>query len=192
MNIFVLDTDIKLCAEYHCDKHLVKMITEHNQILASVKWKSHGITKKNQITKKHTDKFVDFPRKNSDGTPNPYSIGFQYHPCTVWAGESIDNYIWLCNLTLEMCKEYTKRYKKTHAGESIVKWYKDNSPFLPIIGVTPFVQAMPDDVKNIDSVIAYRNYYKKYKVGFAKWSHTETPKWLQEKKMTNSLLVRKK
>ena len=90
------------------------------------------------------------------------------------------------------CKEYTKRYKKTHAGESIVKWYKDNSPFLPIIGVTPFVQAMPDDVKNIDSVIAYRNYYKKYKVGFAKWSHTETPKWFQEKKMTNSLLVRKK
>ena len=111
------------------------MITEHNQILASVKWKSQGITKKKQITKEDTNKFTDFPRKNSDGTPNPHGIGFQYHPCTVWAGESIDNYIWLCNLTLEMCKEYTKRYGKIHAGEEIVKWHKYNSPPLAIIGI---------------------------------------------------------
>ena len=193
MNIFVLDKDIKLCAQYHCDKHLVKMITEHNQILASVKWKSQGITKKKQITKKDTNKFTDFPRKNSDGTPNPYGIGFQYHPCTVWAGESIDNYIWLCNLTLEMCKEYTKRYGKIHAGEEIVKWHKYNSPPLAIIGMTPFVQAMPDDVKDKDAITAYRNYYKKYKVDFAKWIHTETPLWFKEikieEKTTNSLLV---
>jgi len=26
MNIFYLDEDPKLCAQYHCDKHCVKMI----------------------------------------------------------------------------------------------------------------------------------------------------------------------
>ena len=28
MNIFVLDNDPRQCAEYHCDKHVVKMILE--------------------------------------------------------------------------------------------------------------------------------------------------------------------
>jgi len=29
MNIFYLDKDTKKCAEYHVDKHVVKMITEY-------------------------------------------------------------------------------------------------------------------------------------------------------------------
>lgn len=33
MNIFVLDNDIKLYSQYHCDKHLVKMITHRNTIM---------------------------------------------------------------------------------------------------------------------------------------------------------------
>lgn len=33
MNIFVLDLDITKCAEYHCDKHVVKMILETTQLL---------------------------------------------------------------------------------------------------------------------------------------------------------------
>lgn len=36
MNIFVLDRDIKLCTQYHCDKHVVKMILEYAQLLSSV------------------------------------------------------------------------------------------------------------------------------------------------------------
>ena len=37
--------------------------------------------------------------------------------------------------------------------------------------------AMPDDVKNIDSLIAYRNYYKKYKTHLATWNKRDTPSW---------------
>ena len=36
MNIFFLDTDTKKCAEYHCDKHVVKMILETAQLLCGV------------------------------------------------------------------------------------------------------------------------------------------------------------
>jgi len=40
MNIFFLDFDVKKCAEYHCDKHVVKMILETAQLLCS----AHHVT----------------------------------------------------------------------------------------------------------------------------------------------------
>jgi hypothetical protein len=41
------------------------------------------------------------------------------------------------------------------------------------------LQAMPDDVKNKDSITAYRDYYIKYKKSFATWK-TITPTWFTE------------
>ena len=79
-----------------------------------------------------------------------------------------------------MCKEYNKRYGRVHAGEAICKWYFTQAvapELLPIVKMTPFHQAMPDDCKNPNAVVAYRNYYNKYKVRFAKWAHSKTPKW---------------
>ena len=38
MNIFVLDTDIDKCAEYHVDKHIVKMPLEAAQMLCTNHW----------------------------------------------------------------------------------------------------------------------------------------------------------
>jgi hypothetical protein len=38
---------------------------------------------------------------------------------------------------------------------------------------------MPDDVKNKDSITAYRDYYIKYKRSFATWK-TTTPTWFTE------------
>jgi hypothetical protein len=180
MNIFVLDQNPQKCAEYHCDKHLVKMITEHNQILGSIAYVGRGINRKKDISADFVKAvFRDFPRKNEDGTSHPYGIGYANHPCTVWARESIQNYMWLCTLTLHMCDEYTKRYGRTHAGRKICLWYYSNMPAsLPMLKMTPFPQAMPDDCKvHGDAVTAYRNYYMKYKSGFAKWAHSETPDW---------------
>lgn len=177
MNIFVLDLDPERCAEYHCDRHINKMITEHNQILGSIAYTSRGIYQKKDITPEFVEKhFIEFPRKQ-DGNPKPYGIGYRNHPCTKWAAESIQNYLWLCNLTLCMCEEYTKRYKRKHAGEDICRWYYSHKPLLPLLTMTPFAQAMPDDCKNPDAVIAYRTYYKKHKAKFAKWAHSEEPEW---------------
>ena len=36
MNIFILDYDVKKCAQYHVDKHVVKMILETAQLLCGV------------------------------------------------------------------------------------------------------------------------------------------------------------
>ncbi len=38
MNIFVLDENPVKCAEYHLDKHCIKMILEQTQILCGVHW----------------------------------------------------------------------------------------------------------------------------------------------------------
>lgn len=178
MNIFVLDTNPELCARYHCDKHLVKMITEHNQILGSIAYTARGVGRKAEITSQFVKKtFARFPRQTPEGDPHPYGIGYRNHPCTQWAGKTLDNYRWLCILTAEMCKEYTRRYGRKHAGEEICRWYASNHPELPLTGMTPFAQAMPDDCKNPNAVTAYRNYYKKHKARFAKWAHSPTPKW---------------
>ena len=38
-----------------------------------------------------------------------------------WAAESAENYVWLCILGIELCKEYTYRYEKEHKCEAIIK-----------------------------------------------------------------------
>jgi len=179
MNIFVLDLDPQKCAEYHCDKHLVKMLVEHCQILGSIAYTARGITRKKDITPEFVNKhFAGFPRKNEDGGPRPYGIGYKNHPCTTWAAASIQNYLWLCNLTLRMGDEYTKRYGRKHACEDICRWYYSNMPAsLPMLQMTNFAQAMPEDCKNENAVIAYRNYYIKHKSKFARWAHSQTPNW---------------
>ena len=180
MNIFVLDTDPAKCAEYHCDKHLIKMIVEHNQILGSIAHKWRGVTKRSEITPEYTWKnFKNFPRLNELGEPHPYGIGYLNHPCTQWASKSLGNYRWLCTLNAEMCKEYTKRYGKKHAGEDITSWYATNHPELPMLGVTPFALAMPEILKGDDPVHAYRLYYASHKVYFAKWKSGEPAWWAQ-------------
>lgn len=178
MNIFVLDLDVNKCAEYLCDKHLIKQITEHNQILGSIAYSARGIPKKKNITPEFiSENFSDFPRRK-DGVTHPYGIGYAHHPCTKWAAESEENYTWLCYLNIAMCKEYTKRYHKVHKGEAITQWYFQNRPTIISRGMTPFAQAMPDDVKNLKNAVqAYRDYYVKHKSYMAKWSRSETPDW---------------
>ena len=41
MNIFYLDHDPKICATYHNDKHVVKMIIEYAQLLSTEIGRAH-------------------------------------------------------------------------------------------------------------------------------------------------------
>ena len=38
MNIFILDEDLDRCAEYHVDKHIIKMPLEAAQMLCTNMW----------------------------------------------------------------------------------------------------------------------------------------------------------
>ena len=161
MNIFFLDHDPKTAAEYHCDKHVNKMIIEHLQMM-SVALAHHGLN----------------PARKKDG--EFYKVrGFKNHPCTLWVKESVCNFMWTYKLTYHLCEEFEKRYGKPHSGinslESIDllevnKLYPNNSYTEP-------AQAMPDYCK-VDGfqVKAYRNYYNWAKWRFATWK-TQEPDW---------------
>jgi hypothetical protein len=43
--------------------------------------------------------------------------------------------------------------------------------------ITPFAQAMPDQYKDNNAIVAYRKYYLGEKIRFAKWKFTEEPEW---------------
>ena len=141
MNIFVLDYDIRKCAEMHKNKHIVKMPLETAQMLCSV----HHVV------------------KPSDDIP--YKITHKNHPCSVWARECVENYLWLCNLGIELCMEYTRRYGKVHKCQAIISWAIGNMPSELISkgSITPHALAMPDDCKIGDAVLSYREYYRVHK-----------------------------
>ena len=152
MNIFVLDLDPRKCATYHVDKHSTKMCVEYAQLLCGVHW--------------------------VEGGEAPYKLSHKNHPSAIWTRECVENYIWLCDLGLELCNEYTYRYGKRHKSQDIIEWCLLNVPNIPEKGdITPFALAMPDECKVGDAVASYRVYYMVEKRGFANWKNREVPQW---------------
>jgi hypothetical protein len=156
MNIFFLDWDVNKCAKDHCDKHVVKMILETAQLLCSVH---------------HTDGQVT--------DQIPYKLSHKNHPCSIWTRSSLSNYLYLCELGLALCKEYTNRYGKRHKSQEVIEWCLINKPKIKDIGFTEPPKAMPDEYKVSDVVESYRNYYRGAKMGFAVWKNGYKPEWLK-------------
>lgn len=166
MNIFYLDHDVTKCAEYHVDKHIVKMILEYAQLLST----AHHLL---------------------DGSPSVdcYKATHKNHPSAVWARQSTTNYHWLWQLLDATCKEYTHRYGRVHATQSkgIVN-NLFNMPYeLPVGHFTEPTQAMPDEFKNTCSIKAYRDYYATAKSDLHKWTKRDIPYWLTSTTVNNSV-----
>jgi hypothetical protein len=160
MNIFFLDENPTLSAKYHVDKHVVKMILETAQLLCGV----------HHATDQVTDQV-------------PYKLSHKNHPCAIWARESLSNYLYLCELGLELGKEYTYRYGKRHKSIEVIEWCIVNKPNIPDIGFTKPAMAMPDEFK-VDSVVeSYRNYYMGAKSDLASWKNREKPFWFGKKEL---------
>lgn len=153
MNIFLLDKNPTVCAKYHCDKHVVKMIVETAQMLSTAH-QLNGSPYKDKV----------------------YKATHINHPCNIWVRTAKWNYLWTAALFIELLKEYTKRYKKIHKSSRLIEYFVKYCP-VEKNGKTNFVLAMPDEYKCSNPVMAYRNYYKGEKARFAKWNYTEEPEW---------------
>jgi hypothetical protein len=156
MNIFFLHYDPKTCAQLHANKHIVKMCIETAQLLCS----AHHMT-------------------NSDYKAH-YKLSHKNHPCAVWTRSSLSNYKWLCDLGIELCKEYTFRYEKIHKCQPIIEELSWNFPDIEDIGFTSPKQCMPDMYKDEDPVEAYRQYYIFDKSHIHQWKKREVPDFIQE------------
>ena len=146
MNIFVLDYDQEKAAQYHNDKHIVKMVLEYAQLLSSV----HRI---------HNSPFAD----------NVYRLTHKNHPCAIWARESYSNYDWLYTMFQATALEYTNRYSRVHKSFAERSAYLRQNCLNIDKGLTPFPLCMPDQYKTNDAVESYRAYYMGEKRHIAQW-----------------------
>jgi hypothetical protein len=156
MNIFYLDHSPVLAAQYHCDKHVVKMILESVQIISTV---------------------ASFYNIEA-----PYKPTHVNHPCVIWAGESYSNLEWLWDLTVQLNTEYLIRFSNRHHKSILaaVEYDLVNKliKVMPRTGFTYPPQCMPEEYRQKDIVQAYRDYYSFGKKHLHKWTKREEPFWL--------------
>ena len=156
MNIFYLHPISKICALYHCDKHVVKMIVETAQLLSTA--------------------------HHEHNHPVTYKSTHINHPSAIWARSSRLHYSYLVDLGKALCVEYTKRYHKTHACEHMFYHELALPPDeLTFSGWTNPPQCMPDECKHDDTVTADRRYYRhKQTIMSMKWyqDNAYAPDWM--------------
>lgn len=177
MNIFILDRDLDKCAEYHIDKHVVKMPLEAAQMLCTTHWID---TYLGYVPRKLWKEELAILRKCKHPENVTYAVAMANHPCTIWTRSSLDNYEWLFCYALALNEEYGFRYGKSHKSVYAVANSLPNILHIPRDGLTQFVQAMPESCKRADPVEAYRFFYHKDKAPFASWKYREKPYWWDE------------
>jgi hypothetical protein len=166
MNLFVTDECPHQSARNLPDKLVVKMALENAQMLAA----------------NFSEEFLglgDLPKK--DGTP--YKVTHKNHPCTKWGRESMANAMWMVAHGMSICEEYERRYNKVHACKAahqralyllltkgvLPSSFRDHSPF---------VRAMPEEIKNDDTISTVEAYQKyMHTKHYAKWKHGNEPEW---------------
>ena len=100
------------------------------------------------------------------------------------------NYLWCYDLLTQLLMEFTFRSpdSKRHFAETQVSQLKRLHEFIPQGQPTPPAQAMPDEYKHDDPVIAYRRYYKEVKAPQSWFSYKSVPRpeWLDDQEQTQN------
>lgn len=174
MNLFLLDWCFEMCAKYHFDSHVVKMILELAQLLST----AHHVLGKDKTL-----------LENWQANKKLYRATHVNHPCELWVRKHINNYRFTAALAKALCAEYTFRYGKVHATESIIDHLQRHEPPIvcceteTLVGphqVTEPAQAMPDQCKVTgDAISAYRRYYcSSSKDHLRRWKKRTEPEWV--------------
>lgn len=169
MNIFALDNDPKTCAEYHLDKHCIKMILEYSQLLSTAHRLLDG-KQSESLTK--TGRRTTTWRLDDDRDSILYKATHSNHPSAIWARKSSGNYKWLQTLLVSLAKEYNFRYGRHHKCETdgLIARLESLPNNIPIAEMTPVLLAMPDEYKvSKDPVRCYREYYRYGKPHIHSW-----------------------
>ena len=139
------------------DKMLVKMPLETAQMLCTAHREIDG------------DEYAD--------KVGLYKRAYWNHPCTIWARESKLNYLWLYTHFLALGCEYKFRYGREHASITKLEKHLKKIPNITKKSFTPPAQAMPEEYKDENPIVAYRNYCINEK-HYAKWERgRDKPSW---------------
>ena len=162
MNIFWLDHDLEKTCQSMVDSHVVKMPTEHCQLMSTA---LHVCGWDSQSSKTMTGE-----------EPIIYKKTHENHPCAVWVRESFSNFALLRKLTILLCEEYTYRYGRRHKCHDIALNLPD--PCIDDVGVTPLPLSMPNGLRSDDPIQSYRLFYSMSKRHLFKWKKRTKPKWI--------------
>jgi hypothetical protein len=179
MNIFYLDSNPKICAEMHCDKHVVKMIIEYAQLMST----AHRILDGEEYIDKTANgrRIKRWRMKDEIFENGLMKASHINHPSNVWVRASKENYMWLNRMWIYLLHEYTHRYGKVHACAKYMDVLYVPPNKIPNVSFTDPTPAMPDECKIAnDSIASYHKYYIEKKVSFAKWTKRNRPQWFIE------------
>lgn len=160
MNIFFLSWITSLCAKYHNNIHLNKMLSEYVQLLSTAHW---------MCAENDEEKLAQLSSLHQSGLL--WKKTHHNHPQAVWTRSYVGNYRWLVRLALAVAQERTARFGTKHKAEIALAWLVSHEPVLPTVpeqntgmvtgvDVTAPPLCMPDDCKISDDVVdCYRAYY---------------------------------
>lgn len=177
MNIFLLDYDVSTCAQYHMDRHVIKMILEYAQLLSTAHRVLDGVEERAYSSTGRLKKIL----RLEDGRDSIlYNATHVNHPSAIWVRESDINYRWLHSLLDALCLEYTYRYGRIHATQSkgVVAALRDVPRNIINGPMSEFRLAMPDEFKVDSPVESYRNYYRLGKHNLHSWKGRKIPEWI--------------
>jgi hypothetical protein len=157
VNIYILDVNPRLCAMYYCDQHITETLLETAQVMSII--------------------------CRREGFSAGYGFCYEHHPCVVWAGASLNNWLWLRSLAKHLNHEYQFRWPEHegHHPSYVVAQTLPVPELLPRLGVTPFVAIVPETCRvSGNAVASYRNWYIRNQLEVARWTRTRVPFWLVE------------
>lgn len=168
MNIFILDDDPVRSARYHVDRHLVSQTKESLQLLGTAF------------------------RLTTEGAPDwVYKSTHASHPCGVWTRESLANWTWLRQFAFLLVLE--GRYRYGRVWEQWLNMLAQHPvPNLPDRRLTPFAQAMPEDLRSpTDPVLGYRRYYNENKQHLFSWKRRAPPPWIRYSNLSSGQRIQR-
>ncbi len=199
MNIFFLDRDPVATAKYHCNRHVVKMVVETAQLLATAhrlldgrpetaEWVDAGRTRK-RILHLLPGEYWQLTRVGGQLKPSYVggatwplpAVTHANHPQAIWVRSSEAAYSWTFQLFEALLWEFARRYGRVHAYAKHLAALRVVPTWLPrSTGWTDPPLTMPDQYKLDDAVDSYQALYVGDKARFAIWLDGETPKWFTE------------
>ena len=189
MNIFFLDRTPTTCAQYHNDKHVVKMVIEYAQLLST----AHRVLDGQQYWDKTKNgrRIKRYKMFNKYLDTELYLAAHVRHPSAIWTRQSIHNYNWLHDLWFALCKEYEYRYNREHLTFTKLNKILLKAPKgMPRDEWSDPPPAMPDDCKiDGDSLASYHKYYREHKSGFNNFKGRDEPYFLNTTTRTQELPV---
>jgi hypothetical protein len=162
MNIFYLHQLPLIAAQYHCDKHVGKMLIESCQLLATA---HHHFGNGHKVS---------------------YRPTHANHPSAVWVRQSRLNYQWVSDLASGLGRQFFWRYGHDHKSRGV--WFRElmyappEMMDLPLRW-TPPTLAMPDEYKSADHIESYRKYYASKAAAMPlvyNKGRSPQPDWLQD------------